>query len=137
MCVILCAFAWGVYRKISLDKDSSELAIGLLRSSLSAGSAEHLIPFAHPDWLQLMPGDSINGYIENSVKTLGPLQAMTSITGESSASMVSLPGSNVAANYTIEMQMGTSPITADIEMLYEDKQWWLLNVVLNADQLMD
>ena len=135
--VVLGAFGWGVLRKIQLDNSSSELAVALLRDTLSSGSATALINYAHPEWLQLMPTDSISSYLENSVRRLGSLQSMSTITGESDTPLIPLPGSPIPATYAIELEMGSTPVSAELDMRYEDGQWWLLNLVLNTPRLMD
>lgn len=135
--VVLGAFGWGVLRKIQLDNSSSELAVALLRDTLSSGSAAELVSYAHPEWLQLMPASSISSYLENSVRSLGALQSMSTITGESTTPLIPLPGSPIPATYAIELEMGSSPVSAELDMRYEDGQWWLMNVVLNTPRLME
>ncbi len=135
--LILGVFAWSAYRKIQLDDSSSDLIIQVLQSTLSSGSAEPVTSMAHPDWLSLMSAQSIASYIEASHLRLGPLQSMSSISGEAEVAIISLPGTAVDANYSIELQMGTNPVTVVAEMRYEDGQWWLLNLVLNSPFLME
>lgn len=135
--LVLSVFAWSAYRKIQLDGSSSELIIELMQSTLTSGSAESLISMAHPEWLALMPAQSITGYIESSHRSLGPLQSMSAITGESDVGIVSLPGSVVNANYAIDLQMGTNPVTVNAAMRFENGKWWLLDLVLDSALLME
>ncbi|MCG8414054.1 MAG: hypothetical protein MI746_07530 [Pseudomonadales bacterium] len=135
--LILGVFAWSAYRKTQLDNSSSDLIVEVLQSTLSSGSAEPVVSMAHSDWLSLMSAQSITGYIESSYRRLGPLQSMSSITGEADVGIISLPATAVNADYSIELQMGTNPVTAQAEMRYQDGQWWLTNLVLDSPLLMD
>ena len=134
--LILGAFAWGTLRKIQLDNGSSDLAIQLLQTSLTAGSAETLIDHAHPELLAFMPAQSFNAYIGAAVRNLGSLQEMSSISGASSAGMLALPNQTINASYVIELQLGETPVSAVMDLRYEDSQWWLLNLLLDTPQLM-
>ncbi len=135
--LVLLIFAWGAVRKYQLDNGSQEVAIALLQTSFSSGSANPIVEAAHPDWLTLMPAESIRGYLESSMATLGPLQAMTSITGTSTAGMLPLPGEVVDANYVVNMEMGTTAFDTTIDLRFENGSWLVTNLVLNAESLMD
>ncbi len=133
----LALFAWGALRKIQLDNGSQETAITLLQTSFSNGSAEPILAAAHPDWLQTMPANSIRTYLLASMETLGPLQAMTSITGTSTAGVLPLPGQTIDAHYVVSMEMGSTAFETSIDLRYGDGEWLITNLMLNAEVLME
>lgn len=135
--VVLAILSWGVVRKMQLDNGSQESAIALLERSFTNGTAEPLVAAAHPEWLQSMSASAIANYLQTSMEILGPLQAMTSITGTSTAGIVPVPGETVNANYVVNMEMGTTAFETTIDLRYSDGVWLVTNLVLNADALME
>lgn len=135
--VTLAIFTWGAFRKIQLDDTSSETAIQLLETSLSSRTADSLIAAAHPDWLATMPAESIRSYLEYAINRLGNLEAMNSITGESTAGMLPVPGESLEASYVINLQMGDTTFDANLDLRQENGEWLISNLMLNAPMLME
>ena len=134
---LLALFGWGALRKVQLDNGSQETAIVLLETSFSSCSAEAIVAAAHPQWLLSMPESSIRGYLESAMETLGPLQAMTSITGTSTAGILPLPGEDIEAYYVVNMELGVKAFETVIDLRLSNGEWLITNLVLNADALME
>ena len=135
--LILAIFAWGALRKYQLDESSSATAIALLQGALTSKSADGIIASAHPDWLATMPAESIRSYFDSAIYRLGDLQAMNSITGESTAGVLPNADESIAASYVINLEMGTTTFDTLIDLRYEDGEWLISNLMLNAPILMD
>ena len=96
-----------------------------------------IIAAAHPEWLQAMPASSIRSYLETSMAVLGPLQAMTSITGTSTAGILPLPDETIEASYVVNVELGTTSFETNIDLRHNEGEWLITNLVLNADVLME
>lgn len=135
--LVLAVFSWGALRKYQLDESSRETTVRLLEHALSNSTPDELIEQAHTEWLQTMPAESIRSYLNFAFDRLGPLQAMTSITGESTAGMLPNPGETVDARYTVNVVMGESSFETEVDLRYENGQWLITALVLNAPALME
>lgn len=135
--LVLAVFSWGALRKYQLDESSREITVQLLEQALSTSSADELVNQAHAQWLQSMPAESIRSYLNFAFDRLGPLQAMTSITGESTAGMLPDPGETVDASYTVNVVMGDVAFDTQVDLRHENGQWLITNLVLNAPALME
>jgi hypothetical protein len=135
--LVLAVFSWGALRKYQLDESSRETTVRLLEHALSNSSAEELVNHAHAQWLQSMPAESIRSYLNFAFDRLGPLQAMTSITGESTAGMLPDPGETVDASYIVTVVMGEAAFETEVDLRYENGQWLITNLFLNTPALME
>ena len=130
--LLLVYFAWGAFSKYQNDAASSELALDLTEHALTSGSAEQIISLSHADWEEQMPAAKMQRYVTRYMDRLGPLQGMTAITGSSDSPLLPVPGQAINANYVIDLQMQNQAVSAFVDLVKEDGQWWVTRFRVNA-----
>lgn len=130
--LLLAYFAWSAFSKYQNDSSSSELALSLTENALSSGNADELISLAHADWAEQMPAPNMQRYVSRYLNRLGPLQSMTAITGSSDSPLLLVPGQAINASYVIELQMQEQAVSAFVDLVKEDGQWWITRFRVNA-----
>ncbi len=130
--LLLAYFAWSAFSKYQNDASSSELALSLTENALSSGNADELISLAHANWAEQMPAPNMQRYVSRYLNRLGPLQSMTAITGGSDSPLLLIPGQAINASYVIELLMQEQAISAFVDLVKEDGQWWITRFRVNA-----
>jgi len=79
-----------------------------------------------------MPAPNMQRYVSRYLNRLGPLQSMTAITGSSDSPLLLIPGQAINASYVIELQMQEQAVSAFVDLVKEDGQWWITRFRVNA-----
>jgi len=126
VCFLLLAvvfLGWGIYRKDRLDDSSLRLAVNTTESIFTDGNAAQLVAHAHLSLLEQMPAESLEAYLNSIRRTLGPLDAIQTISGSSAVSLNPLSRAVPAVEYEIELVFSGRPAKAIMTMLYQQGAW--------------
>jgi hypothetical protein len=149
--LMIMLFSWGILRKIRLDTDSSTLAVAVIQNLFASATATALVEAAHPSLLEQMSAESLDNYIKSIPVSMGPLEAINSITGGSDAALFPLPSRALSASYRIDLLfssknaevagdneaevIGGGAAEATVDMVFEQGQWLITSFRVDSPLL--
>ncbi|PCJ27957.1 MAG: hypothetical protein COA96_01990 [SAR86 cluster bacterium] len=135
--IVAVLMGWGIFRKSQIDDASQQLAITTTQTIFSTANAQFLIDNAHKSYSREMSEEAFNGYIAFILRTLGPLAAITAITGSTDMSANPLNQKSAQANYELDLTFSNSSTTVLISMIYEQDKWQFESYTVQAQLLQE
>lgn len=121
--LLLFLFATGVWRQYSMNSAARSVTLRVVEDTLSSSSAQTLIEYAHPDLLASVPNESLNSYIASLPRTLGNLQALTTLTGGAEVALLPTSDSENVAQFRVGLEFEAGNAEAQVDLAQVDGQW--------------
>ena len=121
--IIVAILAWGIFRKMTMDEASRQLAISTTEEIFSSASGNLLVQLAHPTLLAQRPAESLNALVGSVPRIMGSLESISLISGSSDVSLIPVNFSPPTANYEIQLTFGENRAAALMELVYEQGNW--------------
>lgn len=134
---VVAALAWGIIQKSRRDTQSQQLAIEVLQTLFTSGSAEMLIELAHADLLATESPQSLQRYIHSIEERIGSLQSMESINGSSEMSLNPFVSNGLMASYSLNLVFEEELAEANIELKLENGSWLISRLSILGELLND
>ncbi|HAJ76729.1 MAG: hypothetical protein QGG54_12875 [Gammaproteobacteria bacterium] len=135
--IIVAILAWGIFRKMTMDEASRQLAISTTEEIFSSASGNLLVQRVHPTLLAQRPPESLNGLVDSVPRIMGPLESISSISGASDVSLMPVSFGPPTASYEIQLTFGEIRATALMELVYEQGNWWFTAYRVDSPLLLN
>lgn len=133
---LVAYLVWGILHRQQLDAQSSAVAIRVTEAVLERGDATTLIANAHPDLLEEMTAANLQAYLASVPARLGPLQAITAISGSSDFALLN-PGQTPAADYELQARFQRSEARIHLRLRRVDARWLISAFRVEAAALLN
>ncbi|MEQ8409810.1 MAG: hypothetical protein RKH07_16195 [Gammaproteobacteria bacterium] len=121
--LLVVLFASGVWRQYSMDDAARTLTLRVVEDTLSSGTAQTLIEYAHPDLLTAIPAESLNAYVASIPRALGDLEALTTLSGGADIPLLPFGSTPSVAQFTVGLMFAEAPGEARITLTRLNEQW--------------
>lgn len=138
---IITLLALSVFRQQELNSNSQEKAIEFTQFILSRDpetqvpNVQGLLDNASPALLQRRSVVSTTQYIGMIFRTLGELETIDSISGNSEAPLLLISDELPTASYQLEAEFENGPSTVEVQMVFDGDRWMIEDFTVES-QLM-
>lgn len=153
--LLIALFGQGVLRKVRLDASAQELAVEVTQAVLTERDPTALVSHGHTSLLAQLSPDTLASYITHVTNTLGTLQRIQSITGDSEVPLLPTAATPPSALYTLALLFEYDPTVvawrdesldepppletftavAEVSLGFYEKRWQITGFMIQSELL--